>query len=37
MAKVAVLGFGTVGSGVWGILSKNADVCAKAMQACLWK
>ena len=29
MAKVAVLGFGTVGSGVWEILSKNADVCAR--------
>ena len=29
MAKVAVLGFGTVGSGVWKILSKNADVCAR--------
>lgn len=36
MAKVAVLGFGTVGSGVWEILSKNADVCA-GVQACPWK
>ena len=29
MAKVAILGFGTVGSGVWEILSKNAGVAAK--------
>lgn len=29
MAKVAVLGFGTVGSGVWEIRPKTADVCAR--------
>ena len=29
MAKVAILGFGTVGSGVWEILSQNAGVCAR--------
>lgn len=29
MAKVAIMGFGVVGSGVWEVLTKNASSIAK--------